>query len=196
VSARDAAVAKAVEIVARVEDGVVVVRHEPRQLRDVRVDFVVEAPAGSAARLESGGGAITARGRRADVEARTGGGAITVDDVQGAVRARSGGGAIEVTRADGQVNAQTGGGRVVVAGKLRGDTLLQSGGGGVTARVPSTSRLRVEATTGGGAAHSDFPLDNNRAPGRGGLRGTIGDGSDGTLSMRTGGGAITLERAD
>lgn len=159
VTARDAEAAKAIAIVARLDGGRVVVRHEPQRLRDARVDFVIDAPAAAAARLDSGGGAITVRGRRADVEAHTGGGAITVDDVHGAVRAGSGGGTIQITHADGTVNARTGGGTISVAGKLRGECRLESGGGTVTARIPATSRLRVEGATDGGSARSDFALD-------------------------------------
>ena len=59
--------------------------------------------------------------------------------------------------------------------------------------VPAQSQLRVDATTGGGSARNDFGL---RVEGQGGHRmsGSIGDGHEGSLELRTGGGSVELSR--
>ena len=91
---------------------------------------------------------------------------------------------------DGTVRASTNGGSVHVSGRLRGECTLRTTGGSVSVTVPADSQLRVDGR--GTGASSDFPEVSAQ---RGRLEGVLGDGSDGSVSLRTAGGSVTLRRA-
>src|SRR6185312_6285783 len=139
------------------------------------VNFKITAPADSKLEVETGGGGVSARGFSGGIKVETGGGGIDVDGATGAMNLRSGGGSIEARHVHGTVDVSTGGGSVRVA-------------------IPASSKLAVDASTGGGSAHNDFgiPDDGERHSGR--FRGNIGDGSSGSLEIRTGGGSISLAK--
>ena len=156
------------------------------------VDFTITAPADATLDIDTGGGSVSARGFSGGVKVETGGGGIDVDGASGSVDLRSGGGGIEVRRINGTVDVSTGGGSVRVEGSLRGKNRIETGGGSIHVAVPDNDKLAVDASTGGGSAHNDFGLatDGERRPGR--FHGNIGDGSAGSLEIRTGGGSIRL----
>jgi hypothetical protein len=83
---------------------------------------------------------------------------------------------------------------VRVEGTLSGNNRVETGGGSIHVAVPASSRLAVDASTGGGSAHNDFgiPSDGERHSGR--FRGNIGDGAGGSLEIHTGGGSIRLAK--
>jgi hypothetical protein len=59
----------------------------------------------------------------------------------------------------------------------------------VAVSIPSDSQLHVDAK--GSSVSSDFPdLDTQR----GHITGTLGDGSDGTIELRTSAGAVALRK--
>lgn len=152
------------------------------------------------------GGAIRVRGAVGLAEVETLGGSIVVADHEGPVRAKTlggsvklsgrltdevtadtAGGSITVTGVDGTVRAQTSGGSVRASGRFRGDSLLATSGGPVSARVAAGANLRVEGR--GNAAASDFA---ELQVSRGRIDGTLGDGSDGTLTLRTTAGNVRV----
>ena len=66
---------------------------------------------------------------------------------------------------------------------------MRTSGGSVTVSIPSDSQVHVDAK--GTTSSCDFPdLDAQR----GRIRGTLGDGSDGTIELRTSGGSVTLAK--
>src|SRR6202008_1596460 len=80
------------------------------------------------ARLETGGGNVTATAINGRVELETGGGAIRVDDIGGGVRAETGGGSIEVGSVNGDANLETGGGNIKI-NSVKGEIKASTGGG-------------------------------------------------------------------
>lgn len=110
------------------------------------IDFQIQVPAQTAMlKLETDGGAVTAKNVSGKVEATTGGGGIELDQVGGAISVSSGGGDIYVGKAGADVMAETGGGNVRIdsaAGKI----IAKSGGGNL--RIGSGKLMTLE--TGGG----------------------------------------------
>ena len=158
------------------------------------VDFKISAPADARLEVDTGGGGVSARGFSGGIKFETGGGGIDVDGATGAMSLRSGGGSIEARHVHGTVDVSTGGGSVRVEGTLAGKNRVETGGGSIHVAIPASSKLAVDAETGGGSAHNDFGLagDGERHSGR--FHGNIGDGSGGSLEIRTGGGSISLAR--
>ncbi len=158
------------------------------------VNFKISAPADARLEIDTGGGGVSARGFSGGIKVETGGGSIDIDDCSATVSLRSGGGGIEVRHMHGTVDVSTGGGSVRVEGALAGKNRVETGGGSIHVAVPASSKLAVDASTGGGSAHNDFGLagDGERHSGR--FHGNIGDGTAGSLEIRTGGGSINLAR--
>lgn len=158
------------------------------------VRFQITAPADAKLDAETGGGSVSAHGFSGGIKVETGGGGIDVDGASGVVDLRSGGGGIEVRHMNGTVEVSTGGGSVRVEGTLRGKNRVETGGGSIHVAIPESSKLAVDASTGGGSAHNDFGLasDGERHSGR--FHGNIGDGSAGSLEIHTGGGSIRLAK--
>jgi len=155
------------------------------------------------------GGSIKLTGTSGEVDARTAGGSVNVDDHAGPVHASTSGGSIKVggvltgrveaATAGGSVQidgadratvvASTSGGSIRVRGRLAGDNRIRTSGGSVTVEIPSDSQVHVDGK--GTSSSCDFSeLDAQR----GRIRGTLGDGSDGTIELRTSGGSITLAK--
>jgi hypothetical protein len=120
------------------------------------------------------GGSIHLSGRLVEhVQARTMGGSISVEGVEGAP--------CEVT---------TAGGSIKVRGRVSGDSTVKTSGGSIAVTLPGDSNLTVDAK--GSSVRSDFPeLD----AGRGRLDGVLGDGTDGTLKLRTSGGSVSVGKS-
>ncbi len=166
--------------------------HQNSGLKSANVTFKISAPANSKLDVSTGGGSVSAHGFGGGIKIETGGGSIDVDGGSGALTLRSGGGGIEAHHLNGTVDASTGGGSVEIDGALNGKNRVQTGGGSIHVALPTSSRLSVDAATGGGSADNEFglPSDGERHSGR--FHGNIGDGSAGTLELRTGGGSIEL----
>ena len=163
------------------------------------VNFRIRAPADARLEIRTGGGSVATRGFTGGAKVDIGGGGIEVTDAAGTLALRSGGGGIEVHRLQGTVDIFTGGGSVHVDGALHGRNRIHTGGGGITVALPADSKLSVEATSGAGSVRNDFglrlPEEERGWRPSGRLRGTIGDGSGGSLELRTGGGSIHLEKS-
>jgi hypothetical protein len=129
------------------------------------IDFDVQVPAQTTlVKLETQGGAVTAKNISGRLEASTGGGNIQLDQIGGVISASSGGGNIDIGKVGGDVLVETGGGNIhidsaagrIVAksggGNLRiGDGKimdLQTGGGGITV---AKCEGKIRAGTGGGS---------------------------------------------
>lgn len=128
------------------------------------IDFEIQVPAQTpAVKLETEGGAVTAKNLGGRVDVATGGGDILVDQVTGVVSVRSGGGNIGIGKVGNDVIAETGGGNIHID-SAAGKVIANSGGGNLTvgdAKVMSlqtaagwiqVSRCQgqIKAQTGGG----------------------------------------------
>ncbi|MGA7685973.1 MAG: DUF4097 family beta strand repeat-containing protein [Terriglobales bacterium] len=179
--------------------------HENRKCSD---DLVINVPRQmDFARVETGGGNVSATALAGHVEVETGGGTIHVDDIGGEVRAETGGGGIEVGTVGGDVTLQTGGGNVKVAavkGNIKAETgggnlvvlsglqgaVLETGGGSI--RLDRCSG-HVKATTGGGSidlGEIGGPVEMESAGGSIRLA-----SAQGRVEAQTGGGSIQLDHA-
>jgi putative adhesin len=159
--------------------------------------------------LRTSGGSITAYDTSGRIEARTAGGGIRIENHTGAVsattmggsvsvsgklaghvEARTAGGSIDINGADrASVQASTSGGSIRVTGRLVGQNRLRTAGGSISVGIPPDSQLRVDGK--GTNAVCDFPELQSV---RGRIEGTIGDGSDGEIEVRTAGGTVSLTK--
>jgi hypothetical protein len=178
--------ARLAEVVAT-ERGVSIRAHSPRlwPSRGIRLD--VRVPERSELVVNTGGGSVSVDDVHGPAELRTGGGSIRLHGAQDHAKLTTGGGSIELSDFDGSVEANTGGGSITIAARLTGHSTLRTGGGNITVEVADGTNVHVDARGTGsstdiGGLHSD----------RGRISGEIGDGSDGTLNARTGGGTIRI----
>jgi Putative adhesin len=150
----------------------------------IRVDGAV----GPAA-LDTLGGSVSVSDHDGSVSARTRGGSVKLSgNLTGNVDADTMGGSVHIDGVDGTVRAQTMGGSVRVSGRLRGDCTMTTVGGSVSLGIPAQSNLRVDGT--GSSASTDVP---GLQASRGRVEGTVGDGSDGTVTLRTSGGSVRVQ---
>jgi hypothetical protein len=187
--------ALALKVTIQQENGVVKISYTGERNRPNRsVSFVIQAPAGSRTELATDGGSVKVEGFTADVSATTDGGSITVAQVRAKLKLHTGGGSITLSQIDGTVDATTDGGSITCAGTLRGDNRLTTDGGSIAVTLPADARLKVDASTGGGSARNDFDLPVSRGDGSARFKGSIGDGSAGTLHLATEGGSVSLRK--
>lgn len=164
------------------------------------IDFDIQIPSQTpAVKLETEGGAVTARNLTGKLDVVTGGGDIRLDQIGGAVSIASGGGNIEVGKAGGDVNVATGGGNVHID-SAGGKVTANSGGGNLwvgDARLMSLKTAagwiqvskcqgQVKAQTGGGSIDLQTILGEAQVESggggikvgsiRGGLRAETGSG--------------------
>jgi DUF4097 and DUF4098 domain-containing protein YvlB len=160
---------------------------------------------------DSGVGSVTVKGSTGSRKIHTGSGAISLDGAQGAVSARtdvgridirhakgdltlySGSGAIQVSDTEGSVGAESGVGAVSIAARLTGQSRIKTGSGAIAVTLPADSKLKVDASTGTGAIHNDFGFRVEGLVSHD-AKGTIGDGSGGSLHVKTGIGSIDLKK--
>ena len=171
-------------------------------------EFVINVPRNlDFAKIETGGGNVTATGIAGRAELSSGGGNLHLDDIGGEVAAETGGGAIEVGSAQGNVTLQTGGGNIKIA-SAKGDIKAESGGGSVVVlsglqgavlettagsiRVDKCSGT-VKATTGGGSVDlGEIGGPAEIETGAGSIRLAS---AKGRVRAQTGGGSIQLDGA-
>jgi DUF4097 and DUF4098 domain-containing protein YvlB len=105
----------------------------------------------------------------------------------GTVDAETMGGSVRIEGVDGSVRAQTMGGSVHASGRFSGDCSLSTVGGSVTVGLAPGSNVKVDAT--GNSSSTDVA---GLQATRGRIEGTVGDGSDGSISLRTSGGSVRV----
>lgn len=173
------------------------------------IDFEVQVPAQTAAlKLETKGGAVSAKNVKGRVEAATGGGNIQLDQIGGFVSVASAGGQIDIGKVGGDVRVSTGGGNIHI-GSAAGRVIASSGGGNLNVGSAKVMNLQtgagqikvlkcegpIKAETGGGTIDlSEIDGPAQVASGGGGIKiTTIRSG----LRAETGSGPIvaTLARS-
>jgi hypothetical protein len=159
---------------------------------NVSVSFLVEAPRSLRVRASTGAGSIRAAGFDSGLRARSGAGSIVADGVRGDLALETAAGSIRVAGADGTVVAKSGAGSIEVSGSLRGTCSLETDAGSIEAAVPRDSRLRIDGRTEAGSVRTDFPVSVTGKYAAKGLSGTLGDGSQGSLTLRSDAGSLAL----
>lgn len=143
------------------------------------------------ATVDTLGGAVAVTDHVGPVTARTKGGSVRLSGkLTGEVDADTMGGSVRIEGVDGSVRAQTMGGSIHVTGALRGESYVATVGGSVTVTLTSITNIHVTGT--GSGAFTDIA---GLQASRGRVEGTIGDGSDGRLTMHTAGGSVRLHAA-
>ena len=141
------------------------------------------------AKVETGGGSVSATAVAGQVEIETGGGSIHLDDIGSGVKAETGGGGIDVGTVGGNVSLETGGGNIKV-NSVKGEIKAETGGGSVDV-VAGLQGADLE--TGGGSIHLQKCNGRVKASTGGGSidLGEIG----GPVHVESGAGSIHLKSA-
>jgi len=162
--------------------------HGPVEVSTTGGSISIEAANGTAD-ARTMGGSIRVTDHIGPVHASTKGGSIQLgghlsDDVE----ATTMGGSIQIDGADkATVNASTSGGSIRVRGRLAGFSRVRTAGGSVTVSIPPDNQLTIDAKgTSVSTDFSDLPTSRGR------IEGTLGDGNDGCIELRTAGGSISL----
>lgn len=153
-------------------------------------ELVVNVPKNTdLAKVETGGGSVSATSISGRAEIDTGGGSIRLDDLGGGARAQTGGGTIDVGSAGGDVFLETGGGNIKI-NSVKGEIKASTGGGSL---VVLSGLQGAVLQTGGGSIHMDKCSGHVKATTGGGSidLGEIG----GPVEVESGGGSIRLRSA-
>jgi hypothetical protein len=152
-------------------------------------------PSVAVERLDTADGDVTATGVAGDPTAVSGDGKVVLDRVPGAVAARSGDGDVTVRDPGAVRRIRSGDGDVTVTvPAVDGAADVESGDGDVTLRLGDALDAAVEVTTGDGDIAVHGGLDRIETATERRLVGSAGDGT-GDLTVRTGDGDVTVERA-
>lgn len=109
------------------------------------IDFEVQVPEQTEfLKLETRGGAVSAKNVRGRVEATTGGGNIQLDEIGGVVSVASAGGQIDIGKVGGDVRVSTGGGNIHI-GSAAGRVIASSGGGNLNIGSAKVMNLQTGA---------------------------------------------------
>jgi hypothetical protein len=143
---------------------------------NISIDYDITAPASVALNLHSGSGDITidhlgrylsatsgsgdirAHGINGPAELGTGSGNIQLDEVgAGDIKTKTGSGDIKVHGLNGGFMARSGSGEIQADGHLTGAANLSSGSGGIRLHLTPDAHFNLEASTGSGDIHVNFP---------------------------------------
>lgn len=151
--------------------------HNNVQRNDVKVDFVIEVPAGVRFAGATVNGNVDAQGLGADVRATT---------VNGDVDVRTTGFA-EARTVNGDISLRLG------RSDLADDVEFETVNGSITIEMPEGLNADFRASTVNGSIDSDFPITVTGKVSRRSLRGSIGSGGP-ELRLSTVNGSIRLRR--
>jgi Putative adhesin len=182
-------------------------RHE--NLRNISIDYDIEAPAeawldaasgsgdvtdegvGQNAKLNTGSGHIHATGLHGSFTVETGSGSIYADQTgDGDVKAETGSGSIELRNLHGGLRAETGSGSIKAAGTPVAPWKLQTGSGSVEIWT-GDAKFTLEAESGSGSIHSDPEITTHGANNRHHVNGNVNGGGP-TVRIQTGSGGIRV----
>jgi hypothetical protein len=182
---------------------------EHENLRNISIDYEVEAPAntyltaqsgsgnvdddgvGADAKLSTGSGSIHATGLVGGFQVDTGSGNIYAEQTgDGDVRAQTGSGSIELRGLHGALRAETGSGNIKATGAVAGPWKLTTGSGSVELWTGDTG-FALDAGTGSGDIHSDREMLTQGTIGKHHVTGKIGGGGP-EVRVETGSGNIRI----
>ncbi len=178
---RDGDTAKAQEIAAnppieQTGNKITIGGHQDERLRNISIDYDIEAPAdttlsattgsgnitdtgvGQGTKLITGSGSVNATGLEGEFRIQTGSGNIAADgNGQGDATVQTGSGNIDVKGIHGALKAQTGSGEIKIAGTPSSAWRLQTGSGSVEVAT-GNAPMNLEATTGSGKIDTNQPM--------------------------------------
>jgi DUF4097 and DUF4098 domain-containing protein YvlB len=156
-------------------------------------DIVVDH-AGRYLSASSGSGDVRARGINGPAELGTGSGDIELEQTgQGDVKAKSGSGDMKIHGLNGSLTARNGSGDINADGRLVGGGNLANGSGNIKLHLSPDARFNLEASTGSGDIHVNFPGAPRQDDGsRHHLTASI-NGGGATLEVRTGSGDVEID---
>jgi DUF4097 and DUF4098 domain-containing protein YvlB len=183
------------------------VRHE--NLRNISIDYEVEAPTNSFLDAATGSGNVNDDGVGADAKLSTGSGGIHATGLQGGfslstgsgniyaegtgngdVRAQTGSGTIELHGVNGALKGETGSGNIKADGKPVGPWHLHTGSGSVEMWTGNTA-FTLDASTGSGGIHCDREVGGGFDTEKHHLSGRVGGGGP-EVRIETGSGSIRI----
>jgi len=156
------------------------------------VALEITAPRGTRLELDSGAGNLDIRGLDGPIEVDNGAGNISIRDVDGDLDANSGAGTFDVRNVSGPVRLGLGAGEITYEGNPTGDCRFHTGAGNINLRLPDDLNVKVDLGSGLGRVDVDFAVAGTVKPRE--IRGTIGDGSQGTIRAQSGAGNVSLSR--
>lgn len=112
------------------------------------------------ATLGTSGGDVTVGDAGGALEVKTSGGSIEIHHVAGDLLAHTSGGGISIQDALGVIDASTSGGSIEarLTRQPRGDSQLETSGGGIVLSLASNVALDLDAHSSGGDVQSDIPV--------------------------------------
>jgi hypothetical protein len=178
-------------------------------LRNISIDYEIQAPAdaflhvatgsgsinddgvGANAKLTTGSGNIRATGLQGSFSTGTGSGSIYAEQAGvGDVEAQTGSGSIELKNLHGGLHAQTGSGGIKVSGTVAGPWRIITGSGGVELWT-GNSGFHLDAHTGSGGISNDHEITTVGSQERHHLVGKVGGGGP-EVRIETGSGGIHI----
>lgn len=178
-------------------------------LRNVSIDYDIQAPAnafleassgsgdinddgiGENAKISTGSGRIHAVGLHGGFSVDTGSGDIYAEQTgAGDVKAHTGSGGIELKEVHGSLRAETGSGDIKISGSPTGDWKLGTGSGSVEFS-PGSTGFTLDASTGSGTVHSDHEMTMQGAFDRHHIVGKVNGGGP-TVRIETGSGDVRI----
>jgi DUF4097 and DUF4098 domain-containing protein YvlB len=134
-----------------------------------------------------------------DLNLKSHNGGLTISDVRGQIRFDGTNGGVRLKRVAGDVSGATvnGGVQVELAGVAWDGRQLEvrTTNGGVTVAMPSTYSAHIQAETGMGGIHSDFPVMQDGNPRSRRLDFNLGSGGA-LIHIATGNGGVNLKRIE
>ena len=214
----DAEVLAGEPVVVTLEDGVLMVAHEPARgflgnfgARRTESVIAVSLPPGTPVTIRTVSAEVVVAGLQAGVSVNTVSASIAATDIGGDLTLRTVSGEIEAQPVKGELALNTVSGAVTVAGELSqltgrsvsGDLTfdlddvpqasLTTVSGDVILRVPTDASLRLDATTMSGHLDSAFPVAGVSTKRK--LEGRVGDGRGApSVDVRTVSGDVALLR--
>jgi hypothetical protein len=178
-------------------------------LRNISIDYDIQAPAdafleagsgsggitddgvGTNARIHTGSGSIHATGLRGGYTLNTGSGSIAAEQVgPGDDRAETGSGTIELRDVNGALEARTGSGHVKVTGTPARPWHIGTGSGSVEIWTGNAA-FTLDAACGSGGIYTDRQVTTQGSVGKNHLSGTVAGGGP-LVRLHTGSGSIRI----
>jgi hypothetical protein len=188
---------------------IVRVGSEHENLRNISIDYEIEAPdnvildaatgsgeilddgVGQEAKLSTGSGTIHATALKGAFKVETGSGNIFADQTgSGDVKAETGSGSIELHHIQGALKAETGSGSIKVDGTPISAWKLETGSGSIEIWTGNAS-ISLDAESGSGSVHSDREVQAQSSEDHHHLTGKIGGGGP-PVRLETGSGSIRV----
>lgn len=178
-------------------------------LRNISIDYEIEAPAdafleaasgsgdvtdngvGQNSKLSTGSGNIHAAGLKGGFTVNTGSGDIYAEQTgAGDVHAQTGSGNMELRNLRGGLRAHTGSGNIKAGGSPQAYWTLGTGSGNVEF-WPGNTGFTLDASTGSGSVHTDREMTVQGSFDKHHIQGKIGGGGP-TVRIQTGSGDVTI----